>query len=109
MLGLPAWAKSCARRAHAATPQQTILPTLPSGSLHRIGLLQLREIALPLELVDDAEIEIVVDVAAADVGADRLELRQHVLGARARWRGVARHQALEIRIGGRDHLGGAGL
>ncbi len=60
-------------------------------SFHRIRLLQLREIALLLELVDDAEIEVVVHVAAADVGPDRLELREHAFGIEgAASRGIRR-------------------
>src|SRR4029077_3349948 len=78
-------------------------------SFHRIRLLQLREIALLLELVDDAEIEIVVHVAAADVGPDRLKLFEHALGTLDRGRRVARHQALEIRIGRLDDFRIAGL
>src|SRR6476620_10152723 len=71
--------------------------------------LQLREIALLLELVDDAEIEVVVHVAAADVGPDRLELLEHALGTLDRGRRVAWHQALEIGIGRRDDFRIAGL
>src|SRR6476620_130790 len=78
-------------------------------SFQRIRLLQLREIALLLELVDDAEIEVVVHVAAADVGPDRLELLEHAPGAFDRGCCVARHQALEIGVGRRDDFRIAGL
>src|SRR6476646_3744948 len=78
-------------------------------SFQRKRLLQLREIALLLELVDDAEIEIVVHVATADVGPDRLELFEHAPGTLDRGRRVARHQALEIGVGRLDDFRIAGL
>src|SRR4030081_2759756 len=64
--------------AHASRPSFAPLPTL---RLHRIRLLQLREISILFQRFDDAEIEIVVGVPAADVGSDRLELGEHVPGA----------------------------
>src|SRR6266699_7112891 len=71
------------------------------GLLYGIRPLQLHEIALLLQRLDNAEIEIVVGVAAADVCSDRLELGEHVLGAFERGRCIARHQALEVGVGGR--------
>src|SRR4029079_19201658 len=105
-----AWARRVRDFAHAERfePRAFAHPTA-LHSFHRIRLLQLREVALLLELVDDAEIEIVVHVAAADVGPDRLELLEHALGTLDRGRRVAWHQALEIGIGRRDDFRIAGL
>src|SRR5258708_9281914 len=96
-------------RSMAFTAVVLVMPARGTLRSDRIGLLQLREIALLLELVDDAEIEIVVHVAAADVGPDRLELLEHALRALDRRRRVARHQAVESDIGRLDDFRIAGL
>src|SRR5712671_6916354 len=96
-------------RSMAFTAVVLVMPARGTLRPDRIRLLQLREIALLLELVDDAEIEIVVHVAAADIDPDRLELLEHALGALDRGCRVARHQALEIRIGRLDDFRIAGL
>src|SRR6516162_10479313 len=108
--GRVGWAK--ARRSILARGQNRVraLPARPRyhrrfcppyGLLHWIRLRELREIPLLFQRVDDAEVEVVVGVLAADVGPDRLELGEHVLCARERGRRVARHQALEVGIGSR--------
>src|SRR3977135_2511964 len=58
------------------TGNARLCPPYGTSSFHRIRLLQLREIALLLELVDDAEIEIVIHVAAADIGPEHLDVPQ---------------------------------
>src|SRR5215510_12386995 len=60
---------------------------------HRIGFFQLREISLLLELLDDAELEIVFDLVMPDVGTDRGELLDHVPGTLDRRCRIARHEA----------------
>src|SRR5215204_4491698 len=75
-----------------------------SSLLDRKILLQLGEISVSLELLDDAEIEMVLDLPAADLDAGRLQLRHDVLCPFDRGGSIARHQPLEIRVGRVDHL-----
>src|SRR4249920_3056465 len=71
---------------------------------YRIGLGDLIEVPSLLERFDDAEIEIVVGVTAANIGTEPHKLVQDVLCAGNCWCRVARHRATEVIVGRVDDL-----